>query len=82
MENQGYTSVVGNSHAPYINSLIAKYGLATNYHGVAHPSQPNYLALFSGSTQGITSDDQYDFSGQNLADHLEAHDKTWQVFEL
>jgi hypothetical protein len=80
MENKGYESIVGNSDAPYINSLIATYGLATNYSGVAHPSEPNYLALFSGSTQGIADDGTHDFIGQNLADQLEAQGKTWKVF--
>jgi phosphatidylinositol-3-phosphatase len=80
LENKGYTTIVGNANAPYINSLIADYGLATNYNGVAHPSQPNYLALFSGSTQGIIDDGNHDFSGQDLADQLEAQGKTWKVF--
>ncbi len=80
MENKGYENIVGNADAPYINSLIATYGLATNYSGVAHPSEPNYLALFSGSTQGIADDANHDFAGQNLADQLEAAGKTWKVF--
>ena len=79
MENEGYGNIVGNSSAPYINSLIADYGLATNYSGVAHPSEPNYLALFSGSTQGIDDDANYDFAGQNLADQIEARGRTWKV---
>lgn len=80
MENKDFGKIVGNSDAPYINSLIADYGLATNYSGVAHPSEPNYLALFSGSTQGIADDAIHDFAGQNLADQLEASGKTWKVF--
>ena len=79
MENKGYGEIVGNADAPYINSLIDKYGLATNYKAVAHPSQPNYVALFSGSTQGVVTDGIYNLAGQNLADQLEAHGKTWQV---
>lgn len=55
LENVGY-SVIGSSDAPYLNSLASRCGLATNYHGVAHPSLPNYIALTSGSTQGITDD--------------------------
>lgn len=51
LENHEYSSVVGSSNAPYLNSLIAKYGLATNSTAVSHPSEPNYIALFSGSTQ-------------------------------
>jgi phosphatidylinositol-3-phosphatase len=80
MENKDYGDIVGSANAPYINSLIAQYGLATNYTAVAHPSEPNYLALFSGSTQGATGDGVYNLDGANLADQLEAKDKTWRVF--
>jgi phosphatidylinositol-3-phosphatase len=80
LENEEYGSLVGSSKAPYLNGLIAKYGLATNYEAVAHPSQPNYVALFSGSTQGLTDDNSHDLAGTNLADQLEARGKTWNVF--
>ena len=80
MENKEYGDIVGSSNAPYLNSLITQYGLATNYTGVTHPSEPNYLALFSGSTQGATNDGVYNLDGANLADQLEAKDKTWRVF--
>ncbi len=80
MENKGYSDIVGNPAAPYINSLIAHYGLATNYTAVAHPSQPNYIALFSGSTQGITNDNVHNVDAPNLADQLEAKGKTWRVY--
>jgi hypothetical protein len=55
LENVGY-SVVGSSSAPYFNRLASECGLATNYLAVSHPSLPNYIALTSGSTQGITDD--------------------------
>ena len=55
LENVGY-SVVGSSSAPYFNRLASDCGLATNYLAVSHPSLPNYIALTSGSTQGITDD--------------------------
>jgi hypothetical protein len=80
MENRESRSIVGNPAAPYINSLIARYGLATNYHAVAHPSEPNYLALFSGSTQGVTDDAVHQLARRNLVDQLEAAGKTWRVF--
>ncbi len=80
MENKEFGSIVGSPAAPYLNSLIAQYGLATNYTGVAHPSEPNYFALFSGSTQGATGDGVYNLTGQNLADQIEAAGKTWRVF--
>ena len=80
MENAEFGSIVGNASAPYLNSLIARYGLATAYTAVAHPSEPNYLALFSGSTQGVTDDGVYDLGASNLADQLEAHARSWRVF--
>ncbi len=55
LENVGY-SVVGSPSAPYFNKLTAMCGLATNEVAVAHPSLPNYIALTSGSIQGITDD--------------------------
>jgi hypothetical protein len=58
LENVGYEAVVGNTrHAPYINyTLLPKGTLYTRSFGIGHPSLPNYLALFSGSTQGVTTD--------------------------
>ena len=56
MENHSYNEIIGNSAAPYINQLASQCGLATNYFAVSHPSLPNYIALTSGSTQGITDD--------------------------
>lgn len=56
MENHGRDQVVANPSAPYFNSLINECGLATNYHAVAHPSLPNYIAMTSGGVQGITND--------------------------
>ncbi len=57
MENHGYGEIVGNTaDAPYVNSLVSQYGVATNYYGVTHPSSPNYLATISGDFQGIFDD--------------------------
>jgi hypothetical protein len=55
-ENKSYSQIIGSPDAPYLNGLAAGCGLATDYHGVAHPSLPNYIAMTSGSTQGITDD--------------------------
>jgi hypothetical protein len=51
LENHDYNEIVGSSHAPYINGLIASYGLATNYKDTGHPSLPNYLHMISGNNQ-------------------------------
>ena len=53
-ENHSYDQIIGNPDAPFINKLAAEGALFTGSHGVDHPSQPNYLALFSGSTQGTS----------------------------
>ncbi len=56
MENKAYSQVIGSSNAPYINAVADKCGSATNFHAATHPSLPNYIAMTSGSTQGITDD--------------------------
>jgi hypothetical protein len=73
MENTGYSSIIGNTTgAPYINSLVGSGASFSDAHGVTHPSQPNYLAFFSGQQQGITDDScPHDFSGiANLGSQL------------
>lgn len=70
-ENHGYSQIIGSSSAPYINSLAQQGANFTSSYGVTHPSQPNYLALFSGSTQGVTNDNcPLTFNGANLATQL------------
>jgi hypothetical protein len=57
MENHSYDQIIGNtSSAPYLNSLAQQYGSATNMYAESHPSLPNYIAMTSGSTQGISDD--------------------------
>ncbi|MEW9532127.1 alkaline phosphatase family protein [Microbispora sp. NPDC049125] len=56
MENKSYSSVVGDPAAPYITLLARRGANFTASFAETHPSQPNYLALFSGSTQGVTDD--------------------------
>src|SRR5256884_9210037 len=82
MENHSYGQIIGSGSAPYINSLAAKYGLATNYFAVAHPSLPNYLALTGGSTFGITSDCTTCFvSAPNIAkDRVDASGRSWKAY--
>jgi hypothetical protein len=59
MENTSYGTIVGNSKAPQINALASRYGLATDYFGVTHPSEPNYLANVGGSFFGVQDDNQF-----------------------
>ncbi len=70
-ENKSFAQIIGNPDAPYINALAGRGALFTQSHGVTHPSQPNYLALFSGSTRGISSNAcPLELSGTNLAGAL------------
>ncbi len=55
-ENHSESDIIGNPDAPYLNSLAAGGALFTQSYGIGHPSQPNYLAVFSGSTQGVSDD--------------------------
>ena len=82
MENTGYSSIIGSSSAPYINSIAAQGASFTDSHGVTHPSQPNYLAFFSGSMQGVTGDTcPQNFTGvPNLASQLHAAGMTFTAF--
>lgn len=71
-ENRGYSQIMdplkGDS---YIHSLARRGTLFTQSYAITHPSQPNYLALFSGATQGSTNNDcPLSFTGDNLASSL------------
>jgi len=54
-ENSSFKQITDARHQDsYIHALVKRGMLFTRSHGITHPSQPNYLALFSGSTHGIT----------------------------
>ncbi|MET8849135.1 alkaline phosphatase family protein [Amycolatopsis sp. NPDC004625] len=55
-ENKKYSSINGSSSAPYFNTLASQSAKFTSSFAITHPSQPNYVALFSGATQGVTDD--------------------------
>jgi hypothetical protein len=71
LENHSFDEVVGRPDAPFLNSIVAEGAVLTDSHGISHPSQPNYLALFSGSTHGVSDDScPQTFSDGNLARSL------------
>jgi hypothetical protein len=81
MENAEYAEVIGSSAAPYVNALAHRYGVMTQSFAIRHPSLPNYLALTSGSTQGIASDcTDCGVSAANIVDQLEAAQITWRAY--
>jgi phospholipase C len=53
MENLGYSGAMG---TPGFAALARRFASATSWYAAAHPSLPNYLALTSGGTWGVTSD--------------------------
>src|SRR6266496_2943049 len=91
MENNGLCDVTpslaagcGSSsiQAPYLTTLAQTYGFNTHYTAIGHPSEPNYVALFGGSTLGISSDGNccFQLNAPNLVDRLEAAGLTWKAF--
>jgi acid phosphatase len=78
MENHSYADIIGNSAAPFINTLASRGALFTRSYAITHPSQPNYLALFSGSTHGVTDDSCPNrFTAPNLAADLSTAGKSF-----
>lgn len=79
MENKDYDRVVGTPKAPYLNRKLIPQGvLLRNSHAIGHPSEPNYLALFSGSTQGVHGDRcPVYFKTANIGSELIAAGKTF-----
>jgi hypothetical protein len=74
-ENHGYDQIMGNSAAPYLNSLGSDSATAlfTQSYAITHPSQPNYSMLFSGSDQDVTNNDvpkNLPFTSPNLGAEL------------
>lgn len=78
MENHAASQIIGEPTAPYLNSLAAQGALFTRSFAVTHPSEPNYLALFSGSTHRLKDDHcPLSYRGSNLAQQLMAAGMTF-----
>ena len=82
-ENHGYKQIIGNSHAPNLNTLAQTYGLATKFFSVADPSAPNYVALLGGNYFGIADDNAYYLhflDKPNLLSELDAAGISWKGY--
>jgi acid phosphatase len=84
LENHSDFEIIGNPDAPYLNALTVLYPSATDFHGVTHPSLPNYMAVTGGDT--VFSDDCQIGSGEcttsaaSIADGVEAAHRTWKAY--
>lgn len=81
IENHGFESVTDPVQAPYLSSLAAQCGLATNVRAITHPSLPNYIAVVAGSTLGVTtgaSPPAYPLSGPNIFSQLGP--QSWRLY--
>jgi hypothetical protein len=86
MENHSYGDIIGNTaQAPYINSLAAECGLATNYHNLSHPSLPNYIGATSGlsgrALKGFDSDCSPSKKCSTSAPSIFGQGETWKAYE-
>ena len=85
LENHAYQQIIGSAEAPYINALASnsKSALFINSYAIEHPSQPNYLDLFSGCNQGVSHNDiptDMPFTTDNLARQLLDAGKTFITY--
>jgi hypothetical protein len=81
LENKEYDTVIGNSDMPQFNAWAEEYALLTQHYAILHPSLPNYIALLSGDTQGITSNcSQCFIDAPSLPDLLEEVGLTWRAY--
>ena len=83
MENLSYGTaegeIPGDPSASYIdNSLLSQCGSASDYHAATHPSYPNYLAMTSGSTQGVASDSLGYYTAPSIFSQT---DPSWRSYE-
>lgn len=79
-ENHSYSSVIGNSAMPYLNSLAKNYSLLTEYYANTHPSLGNYFEMTAG--QIVTTNDSFTgtVSVDNVVRHLLSAGKTWKAY--
>lgn len=75
--------MLGNSEAPFFNELARRSAVAGNYSAITHPSLPNYIALTSGTTAGITSDcspTECPADVRSIADSLRDSNLSWKMY--
>jgi hypothetical protein len=84
MENKASSDLLGSPSAPYLAQVARACGVATNDHGVTHPSLPNYIALTSGSTFGISDDkgpQAHPLPGPSIFSQVSDSRRSWKSYE-
>ena len=76
-ENTNYLAAM---KQPFFKQLADEGANFSNFLAVAHPSQGNYIALTSGSLNGVSGDGTYNIDVSNVVDLLEAKGLTWKVY--
>ena len=80
-ENRSFQTLIGSKDAPYMNRLVTEGALFTQSFAITHPSEPNYVALFAGDTEGLTDDScPHSYTGPNLADALAAKSLSFAIY--
>jgi acid phosphatase len=77
LENADFAEAAGQ---PFMQKLAARGAILTNYSGVSHPSQANYIAMIAGDMLGVEGDDPVDLPGRQLGDLLDAKGLAWGVY--
>jgi phospholipase C len=77
LENEDAQSA---ARQPFLARLAKAGALLADYSGVSHPSQPNYLAITSGSTWGIRNNSAHNLDATHIGDLLEAKGRSWKSY--
>lgn len=65
---------------PFLSRLASEGARLDQYYAIAHPSQPNYLAVAAGSTWGVDNDNVVTLDVPHLGDLLEKAHLDWRVY--
>jgi len=79
-ENHSYEHLVGSIYMPYLNSLLAKGGTATQFYADEHGSLENYLIVTSGQYLTHNNDTLATFNVDNIERHLLTNGKTFKSY--
>lgn len=77
LENADFSEAMGH---PFLSRLAREGALLSNFHALAHPSQPNYVALTAGTLKGVDSNHPVTLSLRHIGDLIEAKGLSWKAY--